>query len=141
MQEIELRIGRVLNIFTVRNSGCGKVMFPQACVKNSVHRGEVNTPLDIHTRTLLDSYQTHTPPGHLPNTHPSSWTPPPPDGHGHLKLINQLQRDSQSRRIACRRTERSQDSILPFTSNGHFNHFAGNGRRLRRRRLCESRCK
>ena len=26
-------------IFTVRNSSCGKVMFSQACVKNSVHGG------------------------------------------------------------------------------------------------------
>ena len=26
-------------IFTVRNSSCGKVMFSQACVKNSVDRG------------------------------------------------------------------------------------------------------
>ena len=25
-------------IITVRNSSCGKVMFLQACVKNSVHR-------------------------------------------------------------------------------------------------------
>ena len=32
-------------IVTVRNSSCGKVMFSQACVKNSVHRGEgVYTP-------------------------------------------------------------------------------------------------
>ena len=27
------------SIFTVRDSSCGKVMFSQACVKNSVHRG------------------------------------------------------------------------------------------------------
>ena len=26
-------------VITVRNSGCGKVMFSQACVKNSVHWG------------------------------------------------------------------------------------------------------
>ena len=26
-------------IFTVRNSSCEKVMFSQACVKNSAHRG------------------------------------------------------------------------------------------------------
>ena len=26
------------SIFTARNSSCGKVMFSQACVKNSVHR-------------------------------------------------------------------------------------------------------
>ena len=30
-------------IFTVRDSSCGKVMFSQACVKNSVRRG-VFTP-------------------------------------------------------------------------------------------------
>ena len=28
-----------LFIFTVRNSSCGKVMFSQVCVKNSVHSG------------------------------------------------------------------------------------------------------
>ena len=29
----------VLMLITVRNSSCGKVMFSQACVKNSVHSG------------------------------------------------------------------------------------------------------
>ena len=29
-------------LITVRNSSCGKVMFSQACVKNSVHRGRVH---------------------------------------------------------------------------------------------------
>ena len=28
-----------IHIFTARNSSCGKVMFSQACVKNSVHGG------------------------------------------------------------------------------------------------------
>ena len=32
------------SIFTVRKQSCGKVRFSQACVKNSVHRGEVYTP-------------------------------------------------------------------------------------------------
>ena len=35
-----------IHIFTVRKSSCGKVMFSQACVKNSVHGGwVVYTPL------------------------------------------------------------------------------------------------
>ena len=35
----------IKQIITVRNSNCGKVMFSQACVKNSVHRGVVyNSP-------------------------------------------------------------------------------------------------
>ena len=29
----------MFDIYTVRNSSCGKVMFSQVCVKNSVHRG------------------------------------------------------------------------------------------------------
>ena len=29
----------VVYIFTARNNSCGKVMFSQACVKNSVHGG------------------------------------------------------------------------------------------------------
>ena len=40
-------------IITVSNSSCGKVMFSQACVKNSVHGGGV-CPIacwDIHTPT------------------------------------------------------------------------------------------
>ena len=43
------------SIITVRNSSCGKVMFPQECVKNSVHGGVsasgsrgVYTPLGRH---------------------------------------------------------------------------------------------
>ena len=31
-------------LITVRKRSCEKVMFSQACVKNSVHRGEVYTP-------------------------------------------------------------------------------------------------
>ena len=38
--------------FTVRNSSCGKVMLSQECVTNSVHRGEVYTPLGIKTLCL-----------------------------------------------------------------------------------------
>ena len=41
-------------IFTVHNSGCEKVMFSQACVKNSVHRSvhpTTDTPLGRHPRT------------------------------------------------------------------------------------------
>ena len=56
-------------IFTVRNSSCGKVMFSQACVRNSVHggRGEVytywaDTPaLDTHTLLGRHPLHTHTP--------------------------------------------------------------------------------
>ena len=33
-----------LIIITVRNSSCGKVMFSQACVKNTVHRGAIGSP-------------------------------------------------------------------------------------------------
>ena len=31
-------------VITVRKRSCGKVMFSQVYVKNSVHRGEVYTP-------------------------------------------------------------------------------------------------
>ena len=47
--------------FTVRKSSCGKVMFSQTCVKNSVHRGQVYTPLDTHTHTLEIHPLEHTP--------------------------------------------------------------------------------
>ena len=33
-----LTVNQPFNIFTARNSSCGKVMFPQACVIPSVHR-------------------------------------------------------------------------------------------------------
>ena len=60
-----------LNIFTVTNSSCGKVMFSQACVKNSVHGGfswlhaGIHTPLGRH------------PPGQTPplGRHPSGKHP------------------------------------------------------------------
>ena len=29
-------------IFTVRNSSCGKATFSQACIKNSIHRGDMS---------------------------------------------------------------------------------------------------
>ena len=35
-------------VITVCNSSCGKVMFSQACIKNSVHGGEVYTPVGRH---------------------------------------------------------------------------------------------
>ena len=46
----------LISFITVRNSSCGKVMFSQACVKNSVHRAD-----------------THPPGRHIPGQ-----TPPPP---------------------------------------------------------------
>ena len=61
-------------IFTVRNISCGKAMFSQACVKNSVHSGvypRADTPLGRHPHpradTLLGKHPA--PPGkqlHLP---------------------------------------------------------------------------
>ena len=50
-------------VITVRKQSCGKVMFSQACVKNSVHReGEVYTPWADTPRadTLPPSPQTST---------------------------------------------------------------------------------
>ena len=46
------------SLFTVRKRSCEKVMFSQACVKNSVHRGEVCTPRSD------TSGQTHSPGRH-----------------------------------------------------------------------------
>ena len=54
---------------TVRNSSCGKVMFSQACVKNSV-RGEVYTPPD-----------TDPPPGQTPHLPDTAWADTPLDTH------------------------------------------------------------
>ena len=51
--------------FTVHNSSCGKVMFSQACVKNSVHR-RVDTPR-VQTRCR-----------HPPAQCMLGYTPPPP---------------------------------------------------------------
>ena len=71
-------------ILTVRNSSCGKVMFSQACVKNSVHRGGINPPRLTPPRHTHNPHptmgrppsQTHTPLGrHLP------WADSPLDGH------------------------------------------------------------
>ena len=56
-------------IFTARNSSCGKVMFSQACVKNSAHRAGC-LPHCILGHTPR---QTHTPSGQT--------SPPPPDGY------------------------------------------------------------
>ena len=76
---------------TVRKRSCGKVMFSQACVKNSVHMGEVYTPLGRHPSRRHPSRQTlplgkhppgqtqDTPPGRHPTPlgrHPSRQTPP-----------------------------------------------------------------
>ena len=59
-----------LCFFTVRKRSCGKVMFLQACVKNSVLGGQVYTPLGKHP--LLGRH----PPGrHPPGRHPPGQTP------------------------------------------------------------------
>ena len=73
-----LRVSVVHRIFTVRKRSCGKVMFSQACVKNSVHGGGVS-------HDALG--QTPPPPARcmLGYTHPWADIPrahtPPPDGH------------------------------------------------------------
>ena len=52
--------GLILSFFTACSSSCGKVMFSQACVKNSVHRG-------VHPLGRHPSWA-ETPPGrHLPS--------------------------------------------------------------------------
>ena len=38
----------VVYIFTARNNSCGKVMFSQACVKNSVHGGGAKGQGGVH---------------------------------------------------------------------------------------------
>ena len=65
--------------FTVRKSSCRKVMFSQACVKNSVHRGQVYTPLDTHTQSHTHPLEIH-PLEHTPldthlRTHTHTHTP------------------------------------------------------------------
>ena len=80
-------------LVTVRNSSCGKVIFSQACVKNSVHK-RVYTPWADTPSTLGRHLPRQTPPGRLPpgqtstprqtadtprQTHPPA--PPPRDGH------------------------------------------------------------
>ena len=59
---------QLLYIFTARERSCGKVMFSQACVKNSVHKGGclTNTPWE-------DTPRANTPPGQTP--HPWADTP------------------------------------------------------------------
>ena len=42
-------------VIIVRNSSCGKVMFSQACVKNSVHRGGGVHPLGRHPLADTDT--------------------------------------------------------------------------------------
>ena len=68
--------------FTARNSSCGKVVFSQACVKNSVHGGCVPChacpphacPLPC-TPPAMHAPPARTPP--LPRTFPLPRTPPP----------------------------------------------------------------
>ena len=58
---------------TVPNSSCGKGMFSQACIKNSVHGGGV-----------FQHALGQTPPGRYPSTHwdrHPSYPPPSPGGH------------------------------------------------------------
>ena len=50
-------------IFTVRNSSCRKVMFSQACVKNSVHRGGHTPWRDRQTDRQTETHPGQTPPG------------------------------------------------------------------------------
>ena len=63
-------------IFTVRNSSCGKVMFSQACVRNSVHGGGRCTLIGqthllwTHTPSLADTPFTHTHPNTPPDRRP-----------------------------------------------------------------------
>ena len=84
-------------IFTFRNRSCGKVMFSQACVKNSVHRGReqrgevyippwADTPPSSQADTTTPPADT-TPPVDtttiptrqtLPGHHHPGQTPPPP---------------------------------------------------------------
>ena len=71
-------------IFTVRNSSCGKVMFSQTCVKNSVHGEGGCLPKGMLGYThppRADTPSRQTPLGQTP---PSRWTPPlsrPPGRH------------------------------------------------------------
>ena len=52
---------------------CGKVMFSQACVKNSVHRGRVSASMHAGIHPLPGS--------HPPGRHPTGQTPPAPGRH------------------------------------------------------------
>ena len=73
-------------IFTVGNSSCGKVMFSQACIKNSVHRGDMSSGSGGCTPPRqTPTPQEDTPPGRhpAPGRHPLQadtphrQTPPP----------------------------------------------------------------
>ena len=56
-------------VVTVRNSTCGKMMFSQLCVKNSVQRGVVCTaPMGRHPLSRHTSYQKATA---VDGTHPT----------------------------------------------------------------------
>ena len=57
-----------ISLFTVRKQSCRRVMFSQACVKNSVHGGRCNTPSGLTGRHPL----WQTPPGRHP---PGQTTP------------------------------------------------------------------
>ena len=72
-----LRVSVVHRIFTVRKRSCGKVMFSQACVKNSVHGGGVSHDALGQTPPPGACWDTHTP----GRTSPGRTPPPPPDGH------------------------------------------------------------
>ena len=64
---------QLLYIFTASKQSCGKVMFSQPCVKNSVHKGGgvlPNNPGQTHPKA-------NTPPGQTP--HPWAETPPGAD--------------------------------------------------------------
>ena len=71
-------------MITVRKRSCGKVMFSQACVKNSVHRGKVwqTPPFGRHLPWQTPLPGRHTPwqtpiPGRHPlGRHPPGYTPP-----------------------------------------------------------------
>ena len=62
--ELSCACFQILNFFTVCKRSCGKVMFSQACVKNSVHRGmypSMHWGGGVADTTLAD-----TPPGRDP---------------------------------------------------------------------------
>ena len=65
MEMMNLRTPVLNTIITVRNSNCGKVMFSQACVKNSVPGGVhplLDTPLPLdtpHNPTVTAADGTH----------------------------------------------------------------------------------
>ena len=74
----EFTLVQIVHVFAIRNSSCGKVMFSQACVKNSVplhagiHISPVQTPPGRHPpgQTLFRQ----TPPGQTP-----PWADTPPE--------------------------------------------------------------